>query len=158
MTNTWFVMIPPGDRGKSDTQKRRDDFRIQYAAGSKAWKDANAGRVVQGAEGNTGNPQVSEPLVKWKGPFATEAEAKAAQAPIQHTVGGDVANAASSALGNIPGLSAIGDFFSRLTSAHTWLRVAEFIVGGAFLLIGLNHLLGNPAGKVAKAVPKVVPV
>lgn len=56
------------------------------------------------------------------------------------------------------GLAAIGDFFARLTNPHTWLRVAEFAVGGIFLVIGLNALLHNPIGKAAKAAPKVVPI
>ena len=57
MTNTWFVMIPPSYASKSTSEKELVDFVIQYAAGSQAWKDASAGHVVQGAEGNTGNPQ-----------------------------------------------------------------------------------------------------
>lgn len=161
MTNTWFVMIPPAYQGKSDAEKELVDFRVQYPAGSQAWKDANAGRIVRGAEGNTGNPQISEDLIKWKGPYATEAQAKAAQAPRQQSVNpaNDAVNAAQNATGGIGGaLAGIADFFHRLTEAHTWLRVAEFLVGGAFLVIGLNHLLGNPAGKVARSVPKVVPI
>lgn len=67
------------------------------------------------------------------------------------------AQAAETAVINNP-LAAIGDFFARLTNPHTWLRVGEFAVGGIFLVIGLNALLHNPIGKVAKAVPKVVPI
>jgi hypothetical protein len=68
------------------------------------------------------------------------------------------AQGASNAYKALSPVAAIGDFLSRLTSPHTWLRVAEVLVGVMFLAIGLNHLLGNPAGKVAKAMPKVVPV
>jgi len=60
----------------------------------------------------------------------------------------------------LTGINAIGDFFSRLTSAHTWIRIGEFIVGAALLAIGLNALLkqttgvdvGKSAVKAAKAV------
>lgn len=57
----------------------------------------------------------------------------------------------------LSGVAAIGDFFSRLTNPHTWLRVAEGLVGVAFLVIGLNALLHNPAGKAAALAAKVRP-
>lgn len=157
MANTWFVMIPPSYQGKSDDEKRLVDFRVQYPYPSQAWTDANAGRVIHGSEGEQGNPQLGGlDLIKWKGPFATEDQAKAAQAPRQQSPNpvNDATNAAQNATGGIGGaLASIGDFFSRLTNPHTWLRVAEVVVGAAFLIVGLNALLHNPVGKVAGATP-----
>jgi hypothetical protein len=48
----------------------------------------------------------------------------------------------------------VAGFLSRLSNPHTWLRVAEAVVGIAFLIIGLNALLHNPAGKVAGVAAK----
>lgn len=39
---------------------------------------------------------------------------------------------------NLAGLPAIGDFFNRLTQAHTWLRVGEVVAGLILLYVGLN--------------------
>jgi len=50
-------------------------------------------------------------------------------------------------------LALVGDFLARLSSPHTWLRVAEAVTGIAFLIIGLNTLLHNPVGKVASITP-----
>lgn len=61
-------------------------------------------------------------------------------------------NAATGAVAGVP------DFLSRLSNPHTWLRVAEAVVGIAFLVIGLNALLHNPAGKVARVAAKVAPL
>jgi hypothetical protein len=40
----------------------------------------------------------------------------------------------------LSGLAAIGDFFSRLTQANTWLRVAEGALGIILIAIGLARL------------------
>jgi hypothetical protein len=104
------------------------------------------------------------------GPFKTKADAQAwvkahpedfgpgktgGKALAPNLAAPELATAGSNPLA---GLASIGDFFSRLTSPHTWLRVAEFVVGGIFLVLGLNALLHNPIGKAAKAAPKVVPI
>lgn len=52
-------------------------------------------------------------------------------------------------------LSNIADFFSRLSEANTWIRVAEFVLGGALVLVGVAHVakgtqVGQTAAKVAK--------
>jgi hypothetical protein len=163
---TWFVMIPPGYAGKSDSEKRLVDLRVSYPAGSQAWKDANAGRIVQGAEGNTGNPQVSEQLVKWKGPYATEAEAKAAQAPRQQSKNPlkDAANAAQNqtTIANpLDWLANIGQFFSALSQPNLWLRVSKVLLGGVLVVAGLIKLTGTDkkvyglAGMAASKLPGV---
>lgn len=68
------------------------------------------------------------------------------QAPLNAANAG--INAATGAVAGVP------DFLARLSNAHTWLRVAEAVVGIAFLIIGLNHVLGNPAGKAAGVAAK----
>lgn len=47
-----------------------------------------------------------------------------------------------------------GPLLSALTNSNTWIRVAEFVVGGILLAIGLSHALGvngaiKNAGKAA---------
>jgi len=155
MVNTWFVMIPPTYQSKSDAEKELVDFRIQYPAGSQAWKDANAGRIVRGAEGETGNPQISEDMIKWKGPFANENQAKAAQNPQQQSLNpvNDAVNAAQNATSNP--ISGVTDFLTRLTEAHTWIRVAEVVLGVALAIVALDKVLaGTPAGNVTHTVAK----
>lgn len=52
-------------------------------------------------------------------------------------------------------LSNIADFFDRLSQANTWIRIAEFVLGGALVLVGVAHMakgtpVGDAAGKIAK--------
>jgi hypothetical protein len=151
MTNTWFVMIPPGYASKSTAEKELVDFRVQYPAGSQAWSDANSGKILSPSESTEG-----QQLVKWQGPFATEAEAKTAQNPQQQSVNpvSDATNAAENS-NAIPGLSQIGDFFGALTDANTWIRVAKVIAGGTLLIIGIAHITGasNAVANAARKVP-----
>lgn len=152
---TWFVMIPPEYAGKPPAEKELVDLVIQYQAGSQAWKDANAGRIVQGAEGNTGNPQVSEQLVRWKGPYATQDQAKKAQNAKQQSPNpfNDLANAAenSSALGAI---GQLGNFFSDLTQRNTWLRIFKILAGFGLVLIGIVHLSAKTVSGTAVGAAK----
>lgn len=156
MTNTWFVMIPPSYVNASTAEKEKVDFVIQFTAGSQAWNDANAGKILSAAESNTGSAGVGEQLVKWQGPFATQAEAHTAANPQQQSLNpaNDAINAAenSNALA-IP--ASIGTFFSDLTSPNLWIRIAKVIIGGALVLIGLAHMTGaeNAAANVARKVP-----
>jgi hypothetical protein len=152
MAGTWFVMIPPGYADKADSEKEKVDFRIQYPAGSQAWTDANAGKIVQGAEGNTGNPQVSEQLVKWKGPFDTEAEAKTAQAPKQQSPNpvNDAVGAAENSTANpIAGLEGIakilgdiGTFIGDLFNAQLWIDLGWLLLGFALFIGGIVMWIG----------------
>lgn len=157
--STWFVMIPPAYASQSDAEKELVDFRVQYPAGSQAWKDANAGRVLSAAESGEG-----QQLVKWKGPFATEAQAQAAQAPRQQSPnpGNDLLNAAqTSTSGPVSGLNAIGSFFTTLTSATLWLRVVKVMAGGVLLIAGLLKMTSldqkalGVAGAAAGRLPGV---
>ena len=151
MTNTWFVMIPPSYAGKSDAEKELVDFRVQYPAGSQAWADANAGRILSPAESGEG-----QQLVKWQGPFATEAEAEAAQAPRQQSPNpaNDAVNATENST-SLGGLAQIGAFFGALTQANTWIRVIKIVFGGALMLFGLTHMTGadNAVAQTVKRIP-----
>src|SRR5579863_9845404 len=120
-------MILPGYASKSDAEKELVDFRVQYTAGSQAWNDANAGRILSPSESGEG-----QQLVRWKGPYATEAEAKTAQNPQQQSPNpfNDATNAAENATGGLGGmLAAITKFLAKLGQASTWLRVAEVGLG-----------------------------
>jgi hypothetical protein len=61
----------------------------------------------------------------------------------------------NSLLGSNPltGVNAIGDFFTRLSDPHTWVRVGEFVAGGLLLFIGGSAVLrGTPASQATKSV------
>ena len=152
MTNTWFVMIPPSYASKSAAEKELVDFRVQYAAGSQAWADANAGKILSASESGEG-----QQLVKWQGPFATEAEAQAAQKPQQQSVNplNNAVNAAENSNTPLSGINAIGQFFNNLTHANTWIRVAKVIIGGALVIVGLVHItgVGGTAADAARKIP-----
>lgn len=60
----------------------------------------------------------------------------------------------SSELG-LTGVDAIGNFFDKLGEGSTWVRVAEFVVGGLILYVGLKASLsqtaaGNTLGSAAR--------
>lgn len=56
-----------------------------------------------------------------------------------------VKQAAQDAANDIPGVQAIGDFFSRLTEANTWIRIGEGLLGVILLAVG--------AAKMTNAIP-----
>ena len=122
-----------------------------YFQGTQAQAQAEAGRVVQIA-GQT----------NLKGPYATKAAAEAAvasgQVKPQTSSAGPQLNVGGNPVGNandLTGLASIGDFFSRLTNANTWIRVGKVLVGGVLLIVGLAHMTGadNAAFKAARTVP-----
>lgn len=52
-------------------------------------------------------------------------------------------------------LSTIGDFFSRLGQANTWLRIGEFLLGGALIVVGVAHMASEtPMGRAAAGLAK----
>jgi hypothetical protein len=150
-------MIPPGYASKSTAEKELVDFVISYPAGSAAWNAANSGQIVQGAEGNTGNPQVSEQLVKWQGPFATEAQAKAAANPQQQSPNpaNDAANAAENATGILGTLAGFLGVPGHISGTNLVIRGLKIIIGGVLLIVGLVHITGvsGTAADVARKVP-----
>jgi hypothetical protein len=53
--------------------------------------------------------------------------------------------------------SGLAGLLAALTSKNTWLRVVEVTIGALLLAVGLNKVLGNPAGKAvgtARAVAR----
>ncbi len=154
-TNTWFVMIPPSYADKSTAEKELVDFVIQFQAGSQAWTDANAGKILSAAEGSTGNPQVGEQLVKWQGPFATQAQAKAAANPQQQSPNpvNDAVNAAENSSANP--FNALSGLHFSWPGADTFLgRALKIVVGGVLLLAAIMKTTG--AGQDVKALAQTV--
>jgi hypothetical protein len=67
----------------------------------------------------------------------------------------DYINAGLPGSNPLSGLSAIGDFFSRLTEASTWLRIAEAVLGIGLIIVGLAKLAGDSAiGRAATKAGK----
>jgi hypothetical protein len=98
----------------------------------------------------------------WPGPFAGgKGNPTGAAGQITGEAGGTVGSAVS----NLTGINAVGDFFSRLTQKNTWLRVGEVLAGLILLYVGLNALAkdtaaGNAvhsAAQGAKRVAEVIP-
>lgn len=113
---------------------------------------------VTGTIQRQSNPALAIGLVTagWIG-FATQADAKnyASNNPIGQAKGA-VGSAVS---GATSGISAVGDFFNKLSEANTWLRVAEALLGVVLIAVALGKLTGlessvknaaNTAVKVAK--------
>jgi hypothetical protein len=74
MANTWFVCIDPSDRGQPVSRLDQVDFRIQVQPSDPNYKILMSGVTIDWG---------GQPLIRWKGPFATEAEALKAQNPTQ---------------------------------------------------------------------------
>lgn len=84
----------------------------------------------------------TRPLNTVAGPYSTKAEAQAWQTSA-NTAGnspGSAVGGVTNAVGNATGLTAIGDFFSRLTQANTWIRAAEVVLGVVLLAIGIARI------------------
>jgi hypothetical protein len=66
-------------------------------------------------------------------------------------------SAAGSAIGNLTGVNAIGDFFARLTEPNTWVRVGEVLAGVLLVYLGLSaSVRGTEAARTAKQLkPKI---
>ena len=132
-----------------------DTGAVQQQLQAVAWLDLHAG-------------------LGWHGPFATKQDAlnfytqgKAAnpgwKAP--SGLGSNIINSVATAAGNavgqagpvgnpLTGLAAIGDFFSRLSQANTWLRLGEGILGIMLIAVGVARMTrAVPAAtRIAKAV------
>lgn len=87
------------------------------------------------------------------GPFTSKAEAESDAATGNYPANVTGSGNESSITQTIPGLAQIGDFFSRLAQANTWLRVAETILGIGLILVGLAHLGGNT--HIGRAATKI---
>lgn len=92
---------------------------------------------------------------------ATESAAAAEavkEFPTGKTPTTNVATQVANSAGGIPGASALTDvnsFLSRLTSANTWIRIAEFTLGVLLILSGALTL-ANKNGDVISLAKKVV--
>jgi hypothetical protein len=155
MATVWWWVVKPAEAGAS---VRPADAKLISTPGSGAEYSALIGNgAYQGQQ-------------RFQGPFTTQAAAKAAPAGGESTAqqiaaGIEAGNAAAGATGlpSVPGvgtnplagLAAIGDFFSRLTQANTWIRVGKILVGGALVLIGLAHITGasGAAASYARKIP-----
>lgn len=144
MANTWFVCIDPVDKGKPASYLDKVDFRIQVQPSDPNYKTLMSGGVINWNGQN---------LIRWKGPFATEAEALKAQNP-QPSPENPVAPVVQGVENSVPGLSQIGTFFSDLSQASTWVRVAEVLAGLVLIAVGVARITHAVpiATKVAKAV------
>jgi hypothetical protein len=95
------------------------------------------------------------------GPYATEAAAEKAFPQGSHgTRKSGSATPSNPPTGNalpanpLGGLAAVGDFFQRLTQAHTWERVGEVVLGLLLIAVGVAHMTHAVpiATKIAGAV------
>jgi cell wall-associated NlpC family hydrolase len=94
-------------------------------------------------------PQAKSDIVAWH--KATPASGSAA---IDAVVGtGEAAAGAVDAAAQ--GWDAVTGFLGALSNPHTWLRVADTVVGSGLVLTGLNGLTGGHVGSAARHVPGV---
>jgi hypothetical protein len=155
MVNTWFVVIPAVNVNSSTAEKELVDFREQYQPGTSEYNAAIAGKAFN-------DPNLGQLVIKWKGPFATEAQAQTAQAAKQQSPNpvNDAVNAAENSTTGPTG--AILAIWSKLNDRGTWIRVAEVTLGISLVLVALAHMTGaarvidlpaslaKQAGKTAK--------
>jgi hypothetical protein len=139
-SDTWWVLIPPSDSGKPASYLDKVDFRVNIGPSDPDYQLLQARRQI-----NWGGM----PLVYWKGPYATESAAKAAQNPTA------APNPTTDAL---TGIDAVGSFADRLTEASTWLRVGEFAVGAILLYIGLKSMFPQAVASATAPLKKTADV
>ena len=88
----------------------------------------------------------------YHGPYLTEALALAHAGVTgpPATTNASVAAQVGTAVANLTGINAIGDFFTRLSQGNTWLRVGEVLAGGLLLTAGVIAITEQTkAGKTA---------
>jgi len=98
-----------------------------------------------------------------QGPYASRAAAEAAVGSSTGTTGtgpgiANPGNQANQPPANpLTGITAIGDFFSRLTQASTWERIGEVVLGLILIAVGVAHITHAVpiATKVAATAAKV---
>lgn len=172
MASGWFIVAPFGaSTGSGFTGTVPPGSKVYYATGSNYtilnndFSSNNATPVIIGGK-------------KWEvvlGPFATKQEAESASpASALSVIAGVVAAGVATAGGGtnpagefgagqqaasnaLSGLSAIGDFFSRLAQANTWVRVGKVVVGGLMLIIGVSKMTGadNQIVRLASKIPVI---
>ena len=137
MTNTWFVVIPAVNVNSSTAEKELVDFREQYLPGTSEYNAAIAGKAFN-------DPNLGQLVIKWKGPFATEAQAQTAQHPTQQSPNplNDAVNAAENS--TTGPTAAILGIWSKLNDRGTWISIAEGALGIALILVALAEMTGAP--------------
>lgn len=148
MSTHWFVVYPTGESTGTNTAPITPPGIkiISVTAGSNDENTLEQGGSIGGYS-------------RFMGPFNSQKDAENAHPPaggaaIIDIIGAGVTEGigVSSGLANpLTGLSAIGDFFQRLTQANTWVRVAEVVLGFLLLVTGLAKLSGA-SSLVGKAV------
>lgn len=99
-------------------------FIIVQAASSAAARTAAQGQLSMSAAISTVN-----------GPYASQADAESAAGGIQAKAGSEAQS------GSLPGgLTAIGDFFSDLSRASTWIRVGQVVLGLILIAVGVARI------------------
>jgi hypothetical protein len=126
---------------------------------------ARAGALIWGPQANP-PPQVTTPIRQFlAGPFANRADAQKYKdaigslnplppggTPIIGSSGRGLTQSIANA-NPLAGVAAIGDFFQRLTQAHTWVRIGEVVLGLALFVVGLAAVAGHTkAGKTATKI------
>lgn len=139
----WWVIIGIGANPNTPV--------FSYFQGTSAQAHAAANKVVQIA----GQTNLS-------GPYATKADAQKAvssgQVQPQNPSAGPQPNLFGQPAPSVPnplsGLASIGDFFSRLTNANTWLRLGEVVLGVLLIAVGVAKMTNAvpAATKIARAV------
>lgn len=90
----------------------------------------------------------------WAGPYASMTAA-------HNAINSGIAQKVKSNAGSLTGVNAIGSFFNKIGQKATWLRVAEFGIGGMILYVsskamfpGAVNTVTAPAKKAVKAGSK----
>ena len=129
-------VIPPGGAGSSPNTYPQ-------------WGFNSSGQVVEAANESQKLSYSEQGYLDW---FTSKAAAQAAYQGEQGVLGS----------GNVPlpsGLAAIGDFFSKLGQASTWIRVAEVLLGLGLLIVGVARLAsGTPIGNAAASAGKAAAI
>jgi hypothetical protein len=146
MANSWWVIIPQGDQSQSDSYKQQVDFRAQFQPGSAEYNALKANKPISYDGMN---------WVYWKGPYATEAEAKAAQNPKPSP---NAAQAAGRAVSG--GVGGLLNSTLKFGNTHGLLgRVLKVGLGSVMIILGVSKLThaDNKIMDLAKNI-KVLPI
>lgn len=172
--NGWWVIAPYGESTGSGLSGTVPSGSVVYNASG-----AIATDLYNDYLNNNDQPVVIGGK-KWEavfGPFATEAEAKAASPESSLGVLGGIIGGSAVGLGNPGNTQAIGGgaatgsaagqavnsefgaletFFGYLSDANLWIRIAKVAIGGAILIVGLAKMT-NLDNKVVNAAVKAAP-
>ncbi len=151
----WFVMIPPAYQNADDASKEKVDLRVEYTD-PRTIAAVEAGQIVSAARGYQDTGFGGQDLVKWKGPFATEADARTAQAPKQQSANpfNDAVFAAAHATGF---LDFATNVWAAVSSGKMWRSLGWILLGIVLMLLGAAWWIGpssarmSPLGAAASA-------